>query len=171
MTLVFLVMKYPTLFSAHVSQGYFFDLQKSASHEIKSTESLSLKTIVRDTIQNKPIARPKKIKKVASSTIDTNKLISQDANSFNADGKRYQVRVGTFSTMENALGQIEKLIKLGYRGVEIGKINNGKYVTIIAYRTSDLSLATTIADELEDKGIDALVYDTERKKGAKSELE
>ena len=32
--------------------------------------------------------------------------------------------------------------------------------------TNDLTLATKIADELEDKGVDALVYDTVRKKGS-----
>lgn len=92
---------------------------------------------------------------------------SRDLNA-DSKGGRYQVRVGSFSVMDNARDQLEKVIKMGYQQAEIGKINNGKYATVVVMRSSSLSAATAVADKLEDKGIDALVYDTVRKKGAKN---
>lgn len=92
---------------------------------------------------------------------------SRDLNA-DSKGGRYQVRVGTFSVMDNARDQLEKVIKMGYQQAEIGKINNGKYATVVVMRTNSLSAATAVADKLEDKGVDALVYDTVRKKGAKN---
>lgn len=92
---------------------------------------------------------------------------SRDLNA-DTKGGRYQVRVGSFSVMDNARDQLEKVIKMGYQQAEIGKINNGKYATVVVVRTNNLAAATAVADKLEDKGIDALVYDTVRKKGAKN---
>lgn len=92
------------------------------------------------------------------------------SSDLNADtrGGRYQVRVGSFSVMDNARDQLEKVIKMGYHQAEIGKINHGKFATVVVMRSGSLSAATAVADKLEDKGVDALVYDTVRKKGAKN---
>ncbi len=92
---------------------------------------------------------------------------SRDLNA-DAKGGRYQVRVGSFSVMDNARDQLEKVIKMGYHQAEIGKINNGRYATVVVLRSGSLSTATAVADKLEDQGVDALVYDTVRKKGAKN---
>lgn len=109
-------------------------------------------------------------KQEAPKTTKTTGKSTAPSRDLNADtkGGRYQVRVGSFSVMDNARDQLEKVIKMGYQQAEIGKINNGKYATVVVVRTNNLAAATAAADKLEDKGIDALVYDTVRKKGAKN---
>lgn len=80
-----------------------------------------------------------------------------------ARGGRYQVRAGSFGVMENARDLLEKVIKMGYQQAEIGKLNGGKYATVVILRTNDRAKAIKVMDQLEAKGIDAFVYDAQRK--------
>lgn len=106
--------------------------------------------------------------KTSSPTVSTKgSAPSRDLDS-DQRGGRYQVRVGTFASKDNARDQLEKVIKLGYQQAEIGKTNGGKYATVVVMRTNNLNAAIKVADKLEDKGLDALVYDTVRKRGAKN---
>ncbi len=72
---------------------------------------------------------------------------------------RYSVRLGSFSSMENARTQLEKAIKLGYPNASIVMTGGGKFPTVVAFRTNDKAEAVRIMDKLEEQGIDALVYD------------
>ena len=72
---------------------------------------------------------------------------------------RYSVRVGSFSSMENARTQLEKVIKLGYPNATIGKTNGGKYATVVVFKSNTKAAAIRVMDKLEEKGVDALVHD------------
>lgn len=80
-----------------------------------------------------------------------------------SDG-RYRVVAGSFTVMDGARREMERLIKMGYHDAEIGRYNRGKYAVVIVKRTNDLNEAIRIADQLEKKGIDATVVDRQRKK-------
>lgn len=73
---------------------------------------------------------------------------------------RYSVRVGSFSSIDNARTQLEKVIKLGYPNASIGKTNGGKFSTVVVYRSNDRAAAVRVMDKLESQGVDALVHDT-----------
>lgn len=72
---------------------------------------------------------------------------------------RYSVRVGSFSSMENARTQLEKVIKLGYPNAAIGKTNGGKFATVVVFKSNNKAAAVRVMDKLEEKGVDALVHD------------
>jgi cell division septation protein DedD len=142
------------------------------------------KTISRDGIEDEPVAQPAptsaapKTKPAATRPTaapaatapkTTAKGVGGGAvtpsKNLNADtrGGRYQVRAGSFSVMDNARDLLEKVIKMGYQQAEIGKVNGGKYATVVVMRTNDRAAATKIMDQLEDKGVDAFVFDTKKK--------
>ncbi len=103
-------------------------------------------------------ASPSKSGKGVTGAVTPSKNLNADTR-----GGRYQVRAGSFSVMENARDLLEKVIKMGYQQAEIGKLNGGKFATVVIMRTNDRAKATKIMDQLEAKGIDAFVYDTQRK--------
>lgn len=76
---------------------------------------------------------------------------------------RWEVRAGTFSYMDGARERLEEVIKMGYTNAEIGKTNNGKYAVVIVMRTNDKARAIQVGDQLERRGVDAFVYDRQRK--------
>ncbi len=78
-----------------------------------------------------------------------------------ADG-RYRVVAGSFTVMDGARREMERLIKMGYHDAEIGRYNRGKYAVVIVKRTNSLDEANRIVDQLERRGIDAAVVDRER---------
>ncbi len=81
----------------------------------------------------------------------------------NSDG-RYRVVAGSFTKMEGARREMERIIKMGYHDAEVGHFNRSKYAVVIVKRTNSLSEATKIVDALARKGIDAAVIDRERRK-------
>jgi cell division protein FtsN len=76
---------------------------------------------------------------------------------------RYSVRVGSFSDVDRARNQLEKVIKLGFLNAEINKINNGKLSTVVVFRSNDKAAATKIVDQLKAKSVEALIHDSQKK--------
>lgn len=76
---------------------------------------------------------------------------------------RYRVVAGSFTVLDGARREMERLIKMGYHDAEVGRYNRGKYAVVIVKRTNDLNEANRIAEQLQRKGIDASVIDRERK--------
>jgi cell division septation protein DedD len=71
---------------------------------------------------------------------------------------RWAVRAGTFSYMEGARRRLEEVIKAGYPNAEISKTSDGK-AAVVVFRSNDKTAAIRVVDKLEDKGIDAAVFD------------
>ncbi len=71
---------------------------------------------------------------------------------------RWAVRAGTFSYMEGARRQLEAVIRAGYPNAEISKTKEG-LAAVIVFRSNDKGAAIRVADKLEEKGIDAAVFD------------
>lgn len=88
--------------------------------------------------------------------------VSTTSTTSSTDG-RYRVVAGTFTILDGARREMERLIKMGYHDAEVGKYNRGKYAVVIIKRTNSLSEARRLVDELKRKGVDARVVDRERK--------
>ncbi len=86
-----------------------------------------------------------------------------DLDSDTRDG-RYRVVAGSFTKLESARREMQRIIKMGYTDAEIGYYNRGKYAAVVVKRTNSLSEANRIVDDLERRGIDAAVIDKYRKK-------
>jgi cell division septation protein DedD len=71
---------------------------------------------------------------------------------------RWAVRAGTFSLMEGARRRLEEVIRAGYPNAEISKTKDGK-AAVIVFRSNDKAAAIRVMDKLEEKGIDAAVFD------------
>jgi cytoskeletal protein RodZ len=71
---------------------------------------------------------------------------------------RWAVRAGTFSYMEGARRRLEEVIQAGYRTAEISKTSDGK-AAVVVFRSNDKNAAIRVVDKLEEKGIDAAVFD------------
>lgn len=80
-----------------------------------------------------------------------------------SDG-RYRVIAGSFTKLDGARREMERIIKMGYHDAEIGYYNRSKYAVVVVKRTNNLNEAIRIVDALERKGIDASVVDRERRK-------
>lgn len=79
-----------------------------------------------------------------------------------AGSGRWVVRAGTFSQMDNARDQLEKVIRMGYTNAEISKTSSGK-AAVVVLRTNDKAKAINVADQLERRGLDAAVFDRNKK--------
>ncbi len=77
---------------------------------------------------------------------------------------RYRVVAGSFTKLDGARREMERLIKMGYTEAEVGYYNRGKYAVVVVKRTDNLNEANRIVDALERRGIDAAVIDRIRKK-------
>ena len=71
---------------------------------------------------------------------------------------RWAVRAGTFSQMEGARRRLEEVIRLGYPNAEISKTSDGK-AAVVVFRSNDKNAAIRVVDKLEEKGVDAAVFD------------
>ncbi len=71
---------------------------------------------------------------------------------------RWVVRAGTFTYMEGARRRLEEVIRAGYPNAEISKTKDG-LAAVVVFRSNDKDTAIRIADKLEEKGIDAAVFD------------
>jgi cytoskeletal protein RodZ len=74
---------------------------------------------------------------------------------------RWAVRAGTFSSVEGARRRLEQVIKAGYPNAEISKTTGG-LSAVVVYRSNDKTAAIRVADKLEDKDIDAAVFDRQK---------
>jgi cell division septation protein DedD len=79
-----------------------------------------------------------------------------------SDG-RFRVIAGSFTKMDGARREMERLVKMGYHDAEVGRFNRGKYGVVIVKRTNSLSEAKNIEARLKKKGVDATVFDSNRK--------
>ncbi|MCS7035075.1 MAG: SPOR domain-containing protein [Saprospiraceae bacterium] len=86
-----------------------------------------------------------------------------DLDNDTRDG-RYRVVAGSFTKLESARREMQRIIKMGYTDAEIGYYNRGKYAAVVVKRTNSLSEANRIVDDLERRGVDAAVIDKYRKK-------
>ncbi len=77
---------------------------------------------------------------------------------------RYRVVAGSFTKLEGARREMQRIIKMGYTEAEIGYYNRGKYAVVVVKRTDNLNEANRIVDDLERRGIDAAVIDRIRKR-------
>jgi cell division protein FtsN len=105
---------------------------------------------------NTPAPAPKK-------TAPAEQAEPRNLDTDNSDG-RYRVVAGSFTKMEGARREMERIIKMGYHDAEVGHFNRSKYAVVVVKRTNSLSEATKIVDALARKGIDAAVIDRERRK-------
>lgn len=80
-----------------------------------------------------------------------------------AGSGRWEVRAGTFTYKDGARERLEEVIKMGYTNAEIGKTNGGKYAVVVVLRTNNKAKAIQVGDQLEKRGIDAFVYDRNKK--------
>ncbi|MEY3194686.1 MAG: hypothetical protein RIQ78_783 [Bacteroidota bacterium] len=71
---------------------------------------------------------------------------------------RWAVRAGTFANQEGARRRLEDVIKQGYPNAAIVKTSDGK-AAVVVFRSEDKKAAIRVVDQLEDKGIDAAVFD------------
>lgn len=71
---------------------------------------------------------------------------------------RWTVRAGTFAYMDGARRRLEEVIKAGYPNAEISKTSTGK-AAVVVLRSNDKNAAIRVVDQLENKGIDAAVFD------------
>lgn len=107
----------------------------------------------------KPAAKPEAAKPAAPKAAATKPSATAKGNGTAGLGNgRYSVRIGTFSSMENARTQLEKAIRLGYPNASIIKTAGGK-ATVVVFKSNNKAAATRIMDKLEDQGVDALVHD------------
>lgn len=75
---------------------------------------------------------------------------------------RYRVVAGSFTKLDGARREMERIIKMGYHDAEIGYFNRGKFATVVVVRTDNLGEAKGTVEALRKKGVDVRVV--ERKK-------
>ena len=97
-----------------------------------------------------------------STTATTTKPKTSSTTVKGAGSGRWVVRAGTFSQMDNARDQLEKVIRMGYTNAEISKTSSGK-AAVVVLRTNDKTHAINVADQLERRGLDAAVFDRNKK--------
>jgi hypothetical protein len=75
---------------------------------------------------------------------------------------RWAVRAGTFSQKEGARRRLEEVIRMGYPNAEISSTADGKSAVVV-FRSNDKNAAIRVVDKLEEKNIDAAVFDRNKK--------
>ena len=64
--------------------------------------------------------------------------------------------------MEGARRRLEEVIRLGYPNAEISKTSSGM-AAVVVFRSNDRNAAIKVVDKLEEKGMDAAVFDRQKK--------
>lgn len=108
-----------------------------------------------------PATKPNPTTTTTTKAVETPKKVISPSLPNYQDG-RYRVVAGSFTILDGARREMERLIKMGYQDAEVGKYNHGKYAVVIVKRTNNLQEAYRIAGELQQKGIDATVIDRQR---------
>ena len=85
----------------------------------------------------------------------------KQAQSIDADtgGGRYRVVAGSFTKLDGARREMERIIKMGYQDAEIGYFNRGKFATVVLLRTDNFGEAKGTVEALRKKGVDVRVVD------------
>ena len=109
-------------------------------------------------------AAPKSSAPASGTTTTASKKESiRNLDTDNSDG-RFRVVAGTFSKIDGARREMERVIKMGYHDAEVGRYNHGKFAVVIVKRTNSLSEANKIMAQLKGKGVDVRIIDRNRKK-------
>lgn len=82
---------------------------------------------------------------------------TRPSTSYSNSSGRYMVVAGSFRQKVNAEGHATKLRRMGYDEAKVSIFNRGAYASVLVDRFGDRSDANSLARELENKGIDALV--------------
>ncbi|HOY05606.1 MAG TPA: SPOR domain-containing protein [Saprospiraceae bacterium] len=119
------------------------------------------KTTTPKPVTTTPAASTASTVKSATSTAST--MASKGVAAVKGPGTgRWAVRAGTFSQMEGARRRLEEVIRLGYPNAEISKTSDGK-AAVVVFRSNDKNAAIRVVDKLEEKNIDAAVFDRNKK--------
>lgn len=100
----------------------------------------------------------KPLKGTPATSTSTKKTIASPSSVKGPGTGRWAVRAGTFAYVDGARRRLEEVIKAGYPNAEISKTSTGK-AAVVVFRSNDKAAAIRIADQLENKGIDAAVFD------------
>ena len=74
-----------------------------------------------------------------------------------AQGK-YLIVAGNFLVENNASQMVDKLVNLGYNSAEVAVFDYSQYYTVVASRTDDYALASSLSQEIKNKGVDCYVH-------------
>lgn len=145
------------------NMGYGNDSTAATGSTYANTDSLgkpNTATKPSPTTPTKPITiKDDTRKKITSTAPAKPKPTNKGGKSVKGPGSgRWAVRAGTFAYMEGARRRLEEVIRAGYPNAEISKTNEGK-AAVVVFRSNDKDAAIRIADELEEKGFDAAVFD------------
>lgn len=94
----------------------------------------------------------------AQTTDPASQAQPQNLDNENSNG-RYRVVAGSFTKLDGARREMERIIKMGYHDAEIGYFNRGKFATVVVARTDNYSDAQRITEALRKKGVDVRVVD------------
>ncbi len=157
-----------TTTSTVTSSGIETDPVAPKKNDPKTTSSTAAKTTASTvaTITKTTATTPKTTTttpKTTTLTTSTTATSSKGANAVKGPGTgRWAVRAGTFSVMEGARRRLEEVIRMGYSSAEISKTSTGK-AAVVVFRSNDKNAAIRVVDKLEEKGIDAAVFDRNKK--------
>ena len=132
--------------------------EQPASTTSKTTATTTAPPKTTAPAATKPVATTEAAK-TSTTKPSAPKTTTKGAGTVGLGSGRYRVQAGSFSSMENARTQLEKVIRLGYTNATIGKTNGGKFATVVVFKSNSKAAAIRIMDKLEEKGIDALVHD------------
>jgi len=150
--------------SSYTSQD---SLTKSTITTSKPTTTTGVKpTVSKNGIENETATTSKTKTTTSSSTKPSSSLVKPSTTTakkgitaVKGPGTgRWAVRAGTFAYMDGARRRLEEVIKAGYPNAEISKTKEGM-AAVIVFRSNDKNAAINVADRLEEKGIDAAVFD------------
>lgn len=152
--------------STEVSSTYTGDSTSATSTATPSSTvkqpAASTKTVAPKTAATTPATTAKTVTTPPTTTSTpktTTATTSKGSAAVRGPGNgRWAVRAGTFSQMEGARRRLEEVIRLGYPNAEISKTSNGM-AAVVVFRSNDKNAAIRVMDKLEEKGIDAAVFD------------
>ncbi len=150
--------------SAGDSSAYYTSPAPDANGIVDAPPTTSKTTTTKPTTASKPTtAQP------AASTTQPTAKSTTTAPALTAKGNvskvkgpgtgKYTVRAGSFSSVDRARDQLEKVIQLGHPTAEV-KVSptNKNYWTVVILRTNDRAKADRLVDQLIAQGLEARVY-------------
>ena len=153
--------------SSFVERGDTSTKTSGATKTTAAKPTVSKEGIETETKATKPVAPVNTaVKKTIAPTTTSNTSTAKTVTTANTTAKsvkgpgtgRWAVRAGTFAYMEGARRRLEEVIKAGYPNAEISKTADGK-AAVVVFRSNDKNAAMRVVDRLEEKNIDAAVFD------------
>ncbi len=128
-----------------------------------NTTATTTKPATPATTTSKPVTKPSTSTSTEpkTTTVTTTTKGSTTAKKGPGTG-RWAVRAGTFTQMDGARRRLEEVIRLGYTNAEISKTSSGN-AAVVVFRSNDKNAAIRVVDNLEEKGVDAAVFDRNKK--------